>query len=226
MLFRCNQAILFSTRALRFFLLSSFRSVHITMEVFNGLLSTSSSIIAITSSICVLVGVFEAEFFQHANSYDYQYLLYHAVIAVYRLQFHPLSKFSESRFAAVSRIPLTWAVFKGKSYDYTNRVHERYEPIVRVALIELIIRTSAAWKDIYTHRPQIQKESADQTQPVNRAQSLLTADGARSSASATNPLSRLLGQDHAIFPRGSPSVAGGIGGVLENGEFSGSLWIG
>ena len=26
------------------------------------------------------------------------------------------------------------------------------------------------------HRPQIQKESADQTQPVNRAQSLLTAD--------------------------------------------------
>ena len=26
------------------------------------------------------------------------------------------------------------------------------------------------------------------------------------------------GQDHAVFPRGSPSVAAGIGGVLENGE--------
>ena len=36
------------------------------MEAFNGLLSTSSSTIAITSSICVLVGVFEAELPQHA----------------------------------------------------------------------------------------------------------------------------------------------------------------
>ncbi|MDI1490296.1 MAG: hypothetical protein OHK93_001496 [Ramalina farinacea] len=76
----------------------------------------------------------------------------------------------------ISRIPLTWAVFTGKSYDYTDRVHEHYGPIVRVGPTELTIRTSAAWKDIYMHRPQIQKESANQTQPVNRAQSLLTAD--------------------------------------------------
>ena len=92
------------------------------------------------------------------------------------MRFHPLSKFPGPRFAAISRIPLTWAVFKGKSYDYTDRVHERYGPIVRVGPTELTIRTSAAWKDIYMHRPQIQKESANQTQPVNRAQSLLTAD--------------------------------------------------
>ncbi|KAL8709009.1 MAG: hypothetical protein Q9220_006218 [cf. Caloplaca sp. 1 TL-2023] len=84
--------------------------------------------------------------------------------------------FPGPKFAAISRIPLTWAVFLGKSYDYTDRAHECYGPIVRVGPTELTIATAAAWKDIYTHRPQIQKESANQTQPVNRAQSLLTAD--------------------------------------------------
>ena len=76
----------------------------------------------------------------------------------------------------VSRVPLTWAVFTGKSYQYTDKIHDHFGSIVRVGPNELTIRTSAAWKDIYAHRPQIQKEAANQTQPVNRAHSLLTAD--------------------------------------------------
>ncbi|KAL4901235.1 cytochrome P450 [Aspergillus multicolor] len=73
--------------------------------------------------------------------------------AVYNLYFHPLKAYPGPRYAAASRLPITYVTMIGKSAIWAHRLHERYGPVVRVAPDELSYADSRAWNDIYGNLP-------------------------------------------------------------------------
>ncbi|KAL8933261.1 MAG: hypothetical protein Q9211_005877, partial [Gyalolechia sp. 1 TL-2023] len=69
------------------------------------------------------------------------------------------------------------ATVAGNIWQYYEKLHAEYGPIVRIAPDELTTTSSAAWKDIYTSQPFLEKDPYSQTPPINNANSLFTANG-------------------------------------------------
>ncbi|MAD87319.1 MAG: hypothetical protein CL912_30545 [Deltaproteobacteria bacterium] len=81
--------------------------------------------------------------------------------ATYRAFYHPLSKFPGPRLWAISQLPQTYYLFRGRLPFKILELHNRYGPVVRLAPNELSFTTTDAWNDIYakpTKRSQLHKE--------------------------------------------------------------------
>ncbi|RYP20696.1 hypothetical protein DL765_002646 [Monosporascus sp. GIB2] len=80
-------------------------------------------------------------------------ILWQAVTAAYNLFLHPLRRFPGP--LAYRASPLPWAlrhVLGRQAFD-TQRLHERYGPVVRLGPGHLSFTDPRAWRDIYGHRP-------------------------------------------------------------------------
>ncbi|KAJ4373940.1 hypothetical protein N0V83_002679 [Neocucurbitaria cava] len=70
---------------------------------------------------------------------------------IYRVYFHPLSRFPGPKFAAFTRIPHLHAIFTGSVHRYVGRLHDQYGDTVRISPDELSFVQPDAWRDIYGH---------------------------------------------------------------------------
>ena len=62
-------------------------------------------------------------------------------------------------------------------WQFNERLHAKYGPVVRVAPEELAITSLNAWNDIYLSKPLMPKDPFSQLPPMNGAHSLFTAAG-------------------------------------------------
>ncbi|KAI6711662.1 hypothetical protein JHW43_005807 [Diplocarpon mali] len=81
------------------------------------------------------------------------YTLYNAITITYNIFYHPLRDYPGPRFAAATRLPLTWFVLRGWGPHWTSALHDKYGPVVRVAPNELSYIDKRAWRDIYSSTP-------------------------------------------------------------------------
>lgn len=102
---------------------------------------------------------------------------YEVTWAAYCILFHPLAKFPGPFFAKFSRIPIIWTTIQGNTWQWTERLHQKYGTFVRIAPEEVTTVRPAAWRDIYVSRPYLPKDPFSQTPPMNGADSLFTAAG-------------------------------------------------
>jgi cytochrome P450 len=92
-----------------------------------------------------------------------QYAIYLIGHAVYDLYFHPLSHFPGPKLLAISNLPfLSWWI-GGTSVFKIRKLHGQYGGIVRTGPDQLSFRDPQAWKDIYGHRGQGQKNLVKDT---------------------------------------------------------------
>lgn len=77
---------------------------------------------------------------------------YWTVIAIYRLWFHPLSKFPGPRLNAVTWLPGVVWTLRGRMPMETRKLHDKYGPVVRLSPNELAFNSAQAFTDIYGHR--------------------------------------------------------------------------
>lgn len=105
------------------------------------------------------------------------YVVFLICSAIYSLYFHALAQFPGPALWAVSRIPWAYHTIKGDLWQVLHNFHEQYGPTVRIAPDELTTISPAAWKDVYTSKPLLAKDPHSQTQPLNGAHSLFTAEG-------------------------------------------------
>ena len=73
------------------------------------------------------------------------------VRAIYRVYFHPLSRFPGPKLYAATPIPWHIAVWKGSCDKVFRDLHQKYGHIVRVNHDELSFTDPNSWKDIYGH---------------------------------------------------------------------------
>lgn len=79
--------------------------------------------------------------------------VYFLSVWVYRLYFHPLAKFPGPKLNAISELPISIGVLRGRHVYNVKRWHDAHGPIVRIAPNELSFTDPAAWKDIYSSHP-------------------------------------------------------------------------
>ncbi|KAK3367982.1 cytochrome P450 monooxygenase [Podospora didyma] len=70
-------------------------------------------------------------------------------LVVYRLYFHPLSKFPGPFFRAVSELPAIFGLVSGRNHAIIKGLHDQYGSVVRLAPNELSFCGADAWEDIY-----------------------------------------------------------------------------
>lgn len=75
-----------------------------------------------------------------------------ALLALYNVYWHPLSKYPGPWLWAAFRLPYATALWKGKYVSDIYQMHEEYGDIVRVAPNELSYANKQAWQDIYCYR--------------------------------------------------------------------------
>ncbi|KAL6862602.1 hypothetical protein ACO1O0_002838 [Amphichorda felina] len=78
--------------------------------------------------------------------------IYLFAIAVYRLYFHPLSKYPGPLLNRLTPLPLSLNLLRGRLPFYVKGLHEVYGPIVRLTPTELSFNSEKSWKDIYGSR--------------------------------------------------------------------------
>ncbi|KAF2280273.1 cytochrome P450 [Westerdykella ornata] len=71
------------------------------------------------------------------------------VRGIYRVYFHPLSKFPGPKFSAFTRIPHLKSIWTGKTHLYVRELHEQYGDVVRISPDELSYAHPNAWRDIF-----------------------------------------------------------------------------
>ncbi|RYP45645.1 hypothetical protein DL768_008034 [Monosporascus sp. mg162] len=79
-------------------------------------------------------------------------ILWRAATAAYNLFLHPLRRFPGPIANRASRLPWVLQHLLGRQPFSTQRLHERYGPVVRVAPGHLSFTDPRAWRDIYGHR--------------------------------------------------------------------------
>ncbi|KAI6092809.1 putative cytochrome P450 [Hypoxylon rubiginosum] len=86
---------------------------------------------------------------------------YEASTLIYNLYFHPLHKFPGPKLYGASRIP--WAIrhATGSQAFLTQKLHDKYGPVVRIGPGHLSFTDPRAWKDIYGHRVGADSSSAE-----------------------------------------------------------------
>ncbi|KAK2008690.1 cytochrome P450 monooxygenase-like protein, partial [Colletotrichum eremochloae] len=78
-------------------------------------------------------------------------LVFFLARSIYRLYFHPLSKYPGPKIAAVSYIWRAYAWTGGRWPYVVTDLHNKYGPVVRVAPEELVFFNVEAYKDVYGH---------------------------------------------------------------------------
>ncbi|KAJ5113440.1 hypothetical protein N7456_001974 [Penicillium angulare] len=105
-------------------------------------------------------------------------LIWEIIYILYNLFLHPLRRFPGPFKHRVSRLP--WAILHatGQQAFRTERLHDKYGPVVRIGPNHLSFTSPQAWKDIYGHRPGGEMAKAPQfTRPVRGvASTILNAD--------------------------------------------------
>lgn len=88
-----------------------------------------------------------------------QFVLYRTGLIIYRLYFHPLSKYPGPKYLAVSGLPhLYLENIRGLFYRDVRELHNKYGNIVRVGPNEICVDGSIGWNDAYGHRKAGQAE--------------------------------------------------------------------
>ncbi|KAI1112770.1 isotrichodermin C-15 hydroxylase [Nemania sp. NC0429] len=79
-------------------------------------------------------------------------LIWQAANTIYNLYFHPLRNVPGPLLQRASRLP--WAIQHsiGVQAHRTQKIHEKYGPVVRIGPDHLSFTDTRAWKDIYGHR--------------------------------------------------------------------------
>lgn len=70
---------------------------------------------------------------------------------LYRVYFHPLSRFPGPKIYAFTRLPHLYLMYTGKSHQSVLELHRQYGEIVRLSPDELSFIHPDAWRDIYGH---------------------------------------------------------------------------
>lgn len=71
------------------------------------------------------------------------------VRGIYRVYFHPLSRFPGPKSAAFTRLAQLKAIYTGTVHHRIARLHEQYGDVVRFSPDEISFRDPQAWRDIY-----------------------------------------------------------------------------
>lgn len=87
----------------------------------------------------------------------FTFLSYLILLAVYRIFFHPLSRYPGPRLAKVTDLYSTYHAWKGDRHLDFWRCHEKYGPIVRFGPNSLSFNSSSALKDIYGFKANVRK---------------------------------------------------------------------
>ncbi|KAJ5165325.1 uncharacterized protein N7500_007155 [Penicillium coprophilum] len=90
-------------------------------------------------------------------------VIYVAVKSIYRLYFHPLSKIPGPKLAAItSGYEFYFNVIKGGMFIWElERLHEIYGPIIRITPLEVHIKDSSYYDEIYTSTKFRREKAAD-----------------------------------------------------------------
>ncbi|KAJ5198876.1 hypothetical protein N7491_000557 [Penicillium cf. griseofulvum] len=90
-------------------------------------------------------------------------VIYLAVKSIYRLYFHPLSKIPGPKLAAItSGYEFYFNVIKGGMFIWElERLHEIYGPIIRIAPLEVHIKDSSYYDEIYASSKRRREKSAE-----------------------------------------------------------------
>ncbi|CZR64538.1 related to cytochrome P450 monooxygenase [Phialocephala subalpina] len=81
------------------------------------------------------------------------FLIYRVGLILYRLYFHPLSKYPGPNHLAVSGLPrFYYQEVQGTFYKEVRDLHNKHGNIVRVAPNELSIDGSIGWNDVFGHK--------------------------------------------------------------------------
>ncbi|KAF2180863.1 cytochrome P450 [Zopfia rhizophila CBS 207.26] len=91
-------------------------------------------------------------------------LVYFISSSIYRLRFHPLSKYPGPPLAATTIKQYEYHFVKGDFVQWIHTLHDRYGDVVRYSPNHLSFTTPQAWKDIYGHRT-----VSRQANPKNKA---------------------------------------------------------
>ncbi|OTB04367.1 hypothetical protein M426DRAFT_22986 [Hypoxylon sp. CI-4A] len=78
--------------------------------------------------------------------------VYQIASFIYNIYFHPLRNFPGPLLYRGSRLPWALRHATGSQAFYTQKLHDRYGPVVRVGPSHLSYTDPKAWKDIYGHR--------------------------------------------------------------------------
>ncbi|KAI9690296.1 MAG: hypothetical protein M1822_009257 [Bathelium mastoideum] len=86
-------------------------------------------------------------------------ILYALGLAIYRIHFHPLSKFPGPKHYAVSEAFYSYENnWKGKFLKKALDLHQKYGDIVRIGPEHLAIDVGVAWPEVYAHTGKDHKE--------------------------------------------------------------------
>ncbi|PSN69648.1 cytochrome P450 [Corynespora cassiicola Philippines] len=119
-------------------------------------------------------------------------VLYPLSVIVYRLRFHPLSKYPGPVLAAISIKQYEYHYVKGDITRWMKTLHDKYGEIVRIGPNQLDYSSPQAWKDIYGH-----KTATRHSNPKNRTFVQPSMDGHESMHSIDDD--SLHGRQRKIF---------------------------
>jgi hypothetical protein len=145
-----------------------------TPSIIGGILSCVGS--------CSFSSLFIAPLYLHLHNQQkvtesIQLLLCLITISIYRVYFHPLSKYPGPRLWAASQLPWVFYTFKGTLPFKINKLHKQYGPVVRIAPHELSYTQEEAWQDIYgkpsPRNIQLQRDSTLYVKPEDSSSGLM-----------------------------------------------------
>ena len=80
--------------------------------------------------------------------------------------FHPLFKFRGPKAQAATDLTNTYYILIGTRVYHVAKPHDKYDPVVRLALNELSYIDKEAWKSIYTVKAASSRNTSVQTPKV------------------------------------------------------------
>ncbi|KAI1366094.1 isotrichodermin C-15 hydroxylase [Xylaria arbuscula] len=79
-------------------------------------------------------------------------IIWQIAAVIYNIYFHPLRKFPGPLIQRASPLPWCYQHATGVQFMETQKLHDRYGPVVRIGPNHLSFVDTKAWKDIYGHR--------------------------------------------------------------------------
>jgi cytochrome P450 len=79
-------------------------------------------------------------------------LVWQGTVIFYNLHLHPLRSFPGPLLSRATPFAFAFQLVSGVQYLETQKLHERYGPVVRIGPKHLSFTDPRAWKDIYGHR--------------------------------------------------------------------------
>lgn len=85
--------------------------------------------------------------------------MHRATLTIYRIWFHPLSKFPGPKVLAATNLPSQWGInISGKWYHQATSLSKKYGPVVRIGPDHLLVDGSVGWPQVFGHRKSGQPE--------------------------------------------------------------------